>query len=190
MPDEAAFRASLGIPDGVPVFSVNNQTALKNSTAKVTIVSKSSHAIVSNYTYTTDDVGSAEGTSVHLQAVEGQSACLPLGTQAPASAGKVSEEQKTAKPQTVKPKPAVTPGTVSRTGNSTASVTFTTYAADAYYYEVVADGAPAPAIDTVNGVGHAVGANGEVTLALSTLSEGPRISIWSGRIRRTWSAIR
>ncbi|WNQ11455.1 metallophosphoesterase [Paenibacillus aurantius] len=171
MPDEAAFRASLGIPDGVPVFSVNNQTALKNSTAKVTIVSKSSHAIVSTYTYTTDDVGSAEGTSVHLQAVEGQSACLPLGTQAPASAGKVSEEQKTVKPQTVKPKPAVTPGTVSRTGNSTASVTFTTYAADAYYYEVVADGAPAPAIDTVNGVGHAVGANGEVTLALTTLSE-------------------
>ncbi|WP_397331050.1 S-layer homology domain-containing protein [Paenibacillus sp. JSM ZJ436] len=165
MPSEADFRASLGVPDEVPVFSVNNQKALKNSTATVRIVSKSTSEIMSSYTYVTADAGAVEGTSVHFRAAANAIDAVPIAKQAPSSAGQVSEEQ-----TSLSLKPQLAAGTVNRMSESSAMVTFTSNKAGAYFYAAVPHGETAPTIDTT-GNGTPIDA-GENNVPLTALSAG------------------
>lgn len=168
MPDEAAFRASHNIPAEVPVFSVNNQTALKNTSATISIAAKSNNEKISTYTYDTSDVGSAEGTSVHLQAEEGNAHSRSLAKQAAPSAGQVNEVQ-----QTLLTKLMLTPGAVSRLSEVNASVSFASNRAGHYYYAVVSEGEGASIIDT-NGSGTAISGNVETLIELTALTSGAK----------------
>ncbi|QVY61280.1 S-layer homology domain-containing protein [Cytobacillus gottheilii] len=168
MPDEAAFRESLNIPDEVPVFSVNNQKALKNPAATVSIVGKSTNEPVSTYTYDLTDVGSEQGTSVHLQAVEGTSDSRAIAKQAAPSAGIVSEMQ-----ENVSAKAILTSGSISRTSEKNATVTFTSNKSGSYYYAVVNDGADAPIIDTT-GEGTPIVENVDTPISLTSLTADPQ----------------
>ncbi|NMO94299.1 S-layer homology domain-containing protein [Paenibacillus lemnae] len=165
MPSEADFRSSLGVPEGVPVFSVNNQKALKNTTATVTIKAKNTSETISSYTYVTADAGATEGTSVHFRAAANAPGAVAIAKQALPSAGQVSQEQ-TSLPL----KPQLTAGTVNRTSDSSATVTFTSSKAGAYYYAAVPRGDVAPAIDAA-GSGTLIDA-GEQSIPLTTLPAG------------------
>ena len=68
--------------------------------------------------------------------------------------------------------PVLTAGGVSRSSDSAATVSFISDEEGQYYYEVVAEGAAAPAIDT-SGAGTACGA-GEQTIPLTSLSAEDR----------------
>lgn len=168
MPDEAAFRSSNNIPAEAPVFSVNNQTALKNSTATISIVAKSNNEIISTYTYDLSDVGSSEGTSVHLQAVEGKSVAMAIAKQAVPSAGKVSEVQKAPFSKAL-----LTAGMASRSSETNATVAFTSNKAGSYYYAIVEDGAAVPTVDTI-GSGTPISENVEAQIELTTLTAGAK----------------
>ncbi|USB32693.1 S-layer homology domain-containing protein [Paenibacillus sp. YPG26] len=166
MPSEADFRSSNHIPAEVPVFSVNNQKALKNTTATISITAKGNNEPISTYTYDTTDVGSMEGTSVHLQAAQGTSGMLALDKQAAPSAGQVREAQ-----TTLFSKIVLTAGTVTRSSETAGAATFTSSTAGSYYYAIVSDGAAAPAIDTT-GSGTPVSGNAETSIALTGLAAG------------------
>lgn len=168
MPDEEAFRLSLHIPAEVPVFSVNNQTALKNTTATISIVAKSNNVTISTYTYDTTDAGSNEGTSVHLQAVLGKADALALEKQAAPSAGQVSEAQKAFLGKAI-----LTPGRVNRSSEYEAAVTFSSSKAGSYYYAIVNDGENAPTMDT-SGMGIPVEENVETQISLTNLTAGAK----------------
>ena len=65
--------------------------------------------------------------------------------------------------------PTLTAGSATRTGEATATVTFTSNEAGTYYYAVVESGATAPAIDT-SGAGTACGTT-EQTISLTNLTD-------------------
>ena len=68
--------------------------------------------------------------------------------------------------------PTLTAGSAARTGEATATVTFTSSEAGTYYYAVVESGATAPTIDT-NGEGAACGTT-EQTISLDNLTTGAK----------------
>ncbi len=69
-------------------------------------------------------------------------------------------------------KPVLTAGTVSRTSDTAATVTFTSNEARTYYYSVVASGDPAPTVDAT-GAGTACTTD-ETTVSLTTLTAGAK----------------
>lgn len=168
MPSEVDFRTSLGVPVDVPVFSVNNQVALKNTTAIVSINAKSNDESISSFAYVTADAGAKEGSSVHLRAADGITNSFSIATQAVHSAGRVSVEQ-----ETVYPKPQLVAGTVTRVSNITATVTFSSDQAGQYYYGIVSEGSEAPTIST-DGVGTAIEVDTEVMIPLTELTAGAK----------------
>jgi len=168
MPDETDFRESLNVPEDVPVFSVNNQTALKNSNASIKIANKSNNKIVSQYNYDRSDVGEEEGTSVHLQAVEGIPNASAIAKQADPSAGIVMDAQKYALSKAI-----LTVGNIVRSSENEAVVSFISSKTGKYYYEAVDAGEAAPTIDT-NGSGNPINENTDIEIILEGLTAGAK----------------
>ena len=72
----------------------------------------------------------------------------------------------------IPPQPILTPGTVNRTSDTAATVTFTSDQAGTYYFGIVADGAGTPDVSTA-GQG-SVCLTGESTISLTALTAGDR----------------
>ena len=168
LPTETDFRESFNIPEDVPVFTVNNQKALKNTTATLSIVKKETEEIISTFTYVTADAGAKEGSSVHLQAIEGDSNGIAIAKQAEPSAGIVSEAQMAPFSKAI-----LEAGTVSRSSENTATVSFTSNKSGSYFYALVNDVDGTPIIDTTSS-GVPISENVETQIELTTLTPGAK----------------